>query len=77
MVGAVADCLILTFRAVAGTSKLLWTGIHCNAVGTLDRVEGVMQFTRFELSVNLEVPAEPVRIWPGMPRESGARVLDF
>jgi organic hydroperoxide reductase OsmC/OhrA len=57
LVGAVADCFILTFTAVARGSKLPWTGIRCNAVGRLDRVEGMTQFTGFELDVTLEVPS--------------------
>jgi organic hydroperoxide reductase OsmC/OhrA len=55
LVGAVADCFILTFRAVARASKLPWTQVRCSAVGTLDRVEGVVRFTSFELAVALEV----------------------
>jgi organic hydroperoxide reductase OsmC/OhrA len=56
LVGAVADCFVLTFRAVARASNLPWTSLHCNATGTLDRVERVSHFTRFDLVARLIVP---------------------
>src|SRR6266511_3202398 len=49
LVGAVADCFILAFRAVATASKLPWTSLRCVAVGTLDRVDRVTQFTNVTL----------------------------
>jgi peroxiredoxin-like protein len=57
LVGAVADCFILTFRAIANASKLSWTSLVCDATGTLDRVDHVTQFTRIDLSAHLVVPA--------------------
>lgn len=56
LVGAVADCFILTFRAVANASKLPWLSLDCDVTGTLDRVERVTQFTRFEVRARLVVP---------------------
>lgn len=57
LVAAVADCVILTFRAVARASKLDWERITCDAEGTLDRVDGVTRFTAIHLRVRLAVPA--------------------
>jgi peroxiredoxin-like protein len=57
LVGAVADCLILTFRAVAKASSLSWISLDCDVTGTLDRVERVTQFTRFDMTAHLVVPA--------------------
>lgn len=57
LVAAVADCVILTFRAVARASKLDWQRISCDAEGTLDRVDGVTRFTAVHLRVRLSVPA--------------------
>jgi len=57
LTGAVADCFILTFRAVARASKLPWTSIRCRVDGTLDRVDRVAQFTRFDVHARLDVPA--------------------
>lgn len=55
-VGAVADCFVLTFRAIARAAKLPWTSLRCNAEGTLDRIERVTQFTSFLLRATLQVP---------------------
>lgn len=57
LVGAVADCFVLSFRAVARASKLEWTGLEANVEGKLDRVEGSTRFTEFHLHATLRVPA--------------------
>ncbi len=57
LVAAVADCFVLSFRAIARASKLDWTSLNCNVVGALDRVERVTQFTGFEVTAELVVPA--------------------
>jgi peroxiredoxin-like protein len=57
LVAAVADCFVLSFRAIARASKLEWDSVSCEASGTLDKVERVTQFTRFDMSVLLTVPA--------------------
>jgi organic hydroperoxide reductase OsmC/OhrA len=54
LVGAVADCFILTFRAIARASKLSWTSLRCEVEGTLDRVT---QFTGFRVRAALRIPA--------------------
>jgi peroxiredoxin-like protein len=56
LVGAVADCFILTFRAIARASKLSWTSLRCEVTGTLDRVNRETQFTHFDLRARLTVP---------------------
>lgn len=56
LVGAVADCFILTFRAIARASQLAWTSLDCDVTGTLDRIDRVTQFTGFTLRARLEVP---------------------
>jgi peroxiredoxin-like protein len=58
LVSAVADCLLLTFRAVARAMKLSWTSLTCDASGTLDRVERVTQFTAIDVRARLVVPAD-------------------
>ena len=55
LVGAVADCFILTFRAIAKASRMSWISLDCDVTGTLDRVERVMQFTRFDIKAHLLV----------------------
>ena len=57
LVGAVADCFILTFRAIAKASRLSWISLDCDVTGTLDRVDRVTQFTRFDMRAHLVVPA--------------------
>ena len=57
LVGAVADCFILTFRAIAKASRLSWISLDCEVTGTLDRVDHVMQFTRFDITAHLVVAA--------------------
>ena len=69
LVGAVADCYVLTFRAIAKMSGVKWTNIHCQAKGKLDRPERKMAFTGIELLVVLEIPA-------GTDQVKAAAVLD-
>jgi peroxiredoxin-like protein len=57
LVGAVADCFILTFRAIAKASRLSWISLDCDVTGTLDREDSVTQFTRFDMTAHLVVPA--------------------
>ena len=69
LVAAVADCFVLSFRAIARASRLDWNALSCDVVGTLDRVERVMQFTDFAISAELEVPA-------GTDVDKARRLLD-
>jgi organic hydroperoxide reductase OsmC/OhrA len=57
LVAAVADCFILSFRAIARASRLEWDSLRCSVDGTLDRVERVTQFTGFNVSATLHVPS--------------------
>jgi peroxiredoxin-like protein len=56
LVGAVADCFILTFRAVARASTLPWIALECDGTGTVERIDRVTQFTQFDLRVRLTLP---------------------
>jgi organic hydroperoxide reductase OsmC/OhrA len=56
LVAAVADCFVLTFRAVARASKLPWTSITCTADGILERVDRIPQFTNFTVTAHLWIP---------------------
>jgi len=58
LVAAVADCFILTFRAVARAAGLSWTSLQCDAEGLLERVDRQMKFTRFDLTARLTVVPE-------------------
>jgi organic hydroperoxide reductase OsmC/OhrA len=54
---AVADCFILTFRAVSRGAKFDWLTLQCRVEGTLERSDGQSQFTRFATHATLSVPA--------------------
>ena len=54
---AVADCFILTFRAVSRAAGLPWSTLECRVGGTLERVDGASQFTHFATQAALVVPA--------------------
>lgn len=56
LVAAVADCFILSFRAIARASGLAWTDLRCEASGTLDRVERVTRFTELNIKATLTLP---------------------
>ncbi|MGA7964842.1 MAG: OsmC family protein [Gammaproteobacteria bacterium] len=69
LTAAVADCFILTFRAIARASKLEWTSLECEVEGTLDRREHVTLFTEFTLQATLAVP-------PGTDEERAHHLLE-
>ena len=56
LVAAVADCFILSFRAIARASKMSWVEISCDVDGVLDRIDNVTQFSEFRLRVIVDVP---------------------
>ena len=56
LVAAVADCLVLTFRAVANGSKLPWVSLTCDVEGLLERKDHITAFTAFKISAHLEIP---------------------
>ena len=56
LVASVASCFILTFRAIARAAKLEWTHLECTVQGTLERRDGVTQFTKFTTRARLTVP---------------------
>jgi organic hydroperoxide reductase OsmC/OhrA len=57
LVASVADCFVLTFRAMARASKIEWTSLDCRARGILERVDRVTRFTAFHIDAKLRVPA--------------------
>lgn len=54
---AVADCFILTFRGVSRAAKFEWLALECRVQGTLERLDGKSQFTKFATFATLEVAA--------------------
>jgi organic hydroperoxide reductase OsmC/OhrA len=58
LVGAIADCFVLSFRAVARASKLEWDSLEASVEGKLDRADGkTTRFTEFHVHATLRVPA--------------------
>jgi peroxiredoxin-like protein len=58
LVAAVANCFILSFRAIARASRLQWASVECHAEGRLERIDGMMRFTEFTVNATLHVPAD-------------------
>lgn len=57
LVGAIADCFLLSFRAIARAGGLAWTSVRCSVDAKLDRVDGVTRFTHYTVNADLNVPA--------------------
>jgi organic hydroperoxide reductase OsmC/OhrA len=66
---AVADCFILSFRAIARASKFDWISLTCDVDAVLERVDKVTRFTAFHETVVLEVP-------PGTDEGKAMRLLE-
>ena len=47
LVAAVADCFVLTFRAISRAAHFEWVSLAADVEGTLERVSGVAQFVRY------------------------------
>ena len=58
LVAAVADCFILSFRAIARASRLPWNALQCDVEGTLARADGKTKFTAFAVRATLKLPAD-------------------
>ncbi|MEJ2299718.1 MAG: OsmC family protein [Woeseiaceae bacterium] len=61
LVAAVADCFILSFRAIARTARLEWSTLECNVDGELDKIEKFTQFTGFKVHATVTIPDEKDR----------------
>jgi len=66
---AVADCFILSFRAVAKASKFEWRSIECDVEGTLEKAGAKASFTQFVIKARLTVPQ-------GTDSERATRLLE-
>jgi peroxiredoxin-like protein len=56
LVAAVADCFVLTFRAIARASKFEWSSLECDVEGVLDREDKITRFVKFNVRAVLDVP---------------------
>jgi peroxiredoxin-like protein len=57
LLASVANCLVLSFRAIARGSDLNWITIDCDTQGTLDRVDKKTKITAVTSTVKLIIPA--------------------
>jgi len=55
LIGAVASCYVLSFRAIAKASKLDWASIACSVEGRLDRIDRQMRFVDLHIAAHLTV----------------------
>lgn len=69
LLAAVQSCFLLTLRAIARASKIELKGLELDAVGTVDRQDGVTRFTEIVLRPKLTVTA-------GTDRDRALRVLE-
>jgi peroxiredoxin-like protein len=69
LLAAVQACFLFTLRAVAKMSKLEFTALELDAIGTVDRQDGVTRFTEIVLRPRLTVVA-------GTDRDRWLRVIE-
>lgn len=55
LTAAIANCFILTFRAVSGAALFGWLKLECQVDGILERVERVPRFSSFRTLATLTV----------------------
>ena len=58
LTGAIADCFVLGFIAIADASRVKWQAIRCDVEATLSRVNRVTSFTDVHISAHLTVGAD-------------------
>jgi len=54
---SLADCFVLTFRAVSRAARFAWLQLDCRVEGVLERVGQNSQFTRYTTFARLRVAA--------------------
>lgn len=69
-VAAINGCFMTTFLVLAENSKLEFSKLECNAIGTLDKVDGKFKMTEVALSPILTITDETMK-------EKAVRVLDM
>ena len=56
LIAALANCFILTFRAISRGSRFDWLRLECKVDGVLDKLDGVTQFLKFDTQATLVIP---------------------
>ena len=57
LTAAIANCYLLTFRAVSGAALFGWLRLECRVEGVLEPVDRRPRFSRFETLATLTVAA--------------------
>ena len=58
LVAAVADCLILSFKAIARASAYTWSDLQCAVDGKLDKDDRMLRFTEFAVHARLTIGSD-------------------
>jgi len=58
LTAAVANCLILTFRALAAPRKLAWSNLDVSCTGEVNKTREGLKFTKFRLDAVLSIGAD-------------------
>lgn len=69
LTAALANCFVLSFKAIATASRFEWLDLQCEVEGELDKVERSLKFTRFHQQVVLRISDES-------GREKAAKLLE-
>lgn len=55
LMASLANCLILSFRAIAKVSKFDWLSVECESNGTLDKIDRKVLFTNINTNIKLVI----------------------
>ncbi len=55
LVASIADCFVLTFRAVSRASAYGWLRLECHVEGILERIDGAARFSHYTTRALLTV----------------------
>lgn len=53
LMASLANCLVLSFRAITKASKFDWLSVECESNGTLDQVDHKIKFTHVQTKAKL------------------------
>ena len=56
LLGALGDCMMMTFRAIAKASRFEWRELTADVDGLLEKIDGNGRFTKITVRVRLLVP---------------------
>jgi len=56
LIASIADCFVLTFRAVSRSAAFDWRHLECQVEGVLERVDRLAQFSGYTTRAILTIP---------------------